>query len=161
MTDPQKQWSKEERNIWPFLPWINGDRGIYNAHGSAINLNDPILRDCIVDAANFCAGAESEIRPEESLKKVLAELFTLRQQAEANKEGWISVDERYPVNDDFVLFYEGNWNSIHMGSWIKDEQQWRTYDEWNLIGKSEVTHWRELPPPPLSQPSPVEAQEKK
>jgi hypothetical protein len=140
MTDTQKQWSKEQEAAY---------------------------RKGISDQMNNNEGALLISDLTEEVQLLRAQLASLTQQSEANKEGWISVNERLPADESFKMIWirgesrpKNAWFGRGIKQWFdEDDNTWSNTAPDNRFAT--VTHWRELPPPPLSQPSPVEAQEKK
>jgi hypothetical protein len=64
----------------------------------------------------------------------------------AEEQGWISVNDRLPPEDEFVLVYP----EMSPWRWIRTATSRRTwynaYD--NVVYDGKHTHWMPLPPPP-------------
>jgi len=59
-------------------------------------------------------------------------------------DGWIKVEERLPDDEISVMAFDSSKGSIFIAH--------RFYNEWFLCEDGafiQVTHWRELPPPPI------------
>jgi hypothetical protein len=73
------------------------------------------------------------------------------------------VNERLPADESFKMIWirgesrpKNAWFGHGIKEWFdEDDNTWANTSPDNRFAT--VTHWRELPPPPLSQPSPVEA----
>ena len=71
------------------------------------------------------------------------EWFKSKLQAES-KDEWISVDERLPEEDKYVLVC---FNGKHIFTGTYNNGQWLDSDGFKFIDGT-ITHWRELPEPP-------------
>lgn len=70
---------------------------------------------------------------------------------EMRKDGWISVKDRLPEEDKWILLTTGNFIGVgkyRRYPWYKEEEQPEWSDETSEYIHPEPTHWMKLPTPP-------------
>ena len=67
------------------------------------------------------------------------------------KEGWISVKDRLPENDQWVLCFvkDKSFGTFRVFQWNYIDWQWNDGNEW--YDEYDITHWMPLPKQPKGE----------
>jgi hypothetical protein len=88
-----------------------------------------------------CNSYDCFILSDERLGEIADEILSRTQQDEPSVSEWVSVEERLPEDDLFVIVWYGEADSFGIASY-KDETWSESYRGW--VPSDMITHWKEL-----------------
>lgn len=67
--------------------------------------------------------------------------------------GWISVADKLPINEDYVLITDSKdvWIGTYENTDFRGRKAWgQAYVGCSMVDDTKITHWKPLPKPPKS-----------